>query len=300
MILQADNISKTYGERLVLDKLSLQLKQGECLGLLGPNGAGKTTSLRSLLGLVQSDSGSISIMGHPIPEEALLARAATGVVPQMNALDPDFNCEENLLIFARYFGIAAKEAKARIPALLAFAGLEKRAHEKISMLSGGMQRRLSLARALINHPKLLFLDEPTTGLDPQARHLIWERLRQLRREGKALLLTTHFMEEAERLCDRIIVIDQGRMIAHGTLQSLLAEHVEAVVLEIDDAKASKWIQSHASLVTRWESFGKLIYCYAQRPEPLIEALSKTDFSYLRRTANLEDVFLKLTGRDLRD
>ena len=211
--LQVRALRKSYGANTVVDGIDLDLAPGECFGLLGPNGAGKTTTLRLCLGLTAPDSGDINVLGMRLPAEARRARARIGVVPQMGNLDPDFTVRENLQVYGRYFDLSAQEVAARIPALLEFAGLANRGDDNIRALSGGMKRRLTLARALINDPDLIFLDEPTTGLDPQARHLIWQRLRQLLAQGKTIFLTTHFMDEAERLCGRLAVMDHGRMIA---------------------------------------------------------------------------------------
>ena len=213
VVLSAQNLYKSYAGQNVVDDVSLSINKGECFGLLGPNGAGKTTTLRLLLGLIAPASGKLSLLGHAVPQHAREARLRVGVVPQMDNLDPDFTVAENLLVYGRYFGMADAEIEARIPALLDFANLTHKRDMKIPTLSGGMKRRLTLARALVNDPDVIFLDEPTTGLDPQARHLIWQRLRELTAQGKTLLLTTHFMDEAERLCHRLAILDQGRIVA---------------------------------------------------------------------------------------
>jgi len=196
--LSVSGLRKRYGDLEVVAGIDLELRPGECFGLLGPNGAGKTTTLKLCLGLMDPDGGTIEVLGLPVPAQAREALRRIGVVPQADNLDPDFTVEENLLVYGRYFGMGADEVRRRIPALLEFAGLGTRAGSRIQTLSGGMKRRLTLARSLINDPDLIFLDEPTTGLDPQARHLIWERLRQLLHQGKTIFLTTHFMDEAER------------------------------------------------------------------------------------------------------
>ena len=213
--MSARGLRKSYGALEVVCGVDLAVAPGECFGLLGPNGAGKTTTLRLCLGLIEPDAGEIELLGEPVPRRAREARARVGVVPQFDNLDPDFTVAENLLVYGRYFGLSPREVRARIPPLLEFAGLTGRGDAKINTLSGGMKRRLTLARALVNDPQLMFLDEPTTGLDPQARHLIWERLRRLTQEGKTMVLTTHFMEEAERLCHRLAIMDHGRIIAAG-------------------------------------------------------------------------------------
>ncbi len=300
--LVVSGLRKSYGEREVVCGVDFALRPGECFGLLGPNGAGKTTTLRLCLGLTEPDAGSVAALGRPVPAEAREARRRIGIVPQFDNLDPDFTIRENLLIFGRYFGIADRTLEARIPDLLGFAGLSNRADARIQTLSGGMKRRLTLARALVNDPELVFLDEPTTGLDPQARHVIWDRLRNLLKQGKTLLLTTHFMEEAERLCGRVAIMDHGRIIAEGTPQALIARHVEPHVVEVFGETAPDWAGLRGrALAERCESTGETIFCYARDPAPLVADLdARDDLRYLHRRASLEDVFLKLTGRELRD
>jgi lipooligosaccharide transport system ATP-binding protein len=279
--------------------VDLAVAPGECFGLLGPNGAGKTTTLKLCLGLIEPDGGAIELLGEPVPRRAREARVRVGVVPQFDNLDPDFTVAENLVVYGRYFGIARREMDARIPALLEFAGLAGRGDAKINTLSGGMKRRLILARALVNDPQILFMDEPTTGLDPQARHLIWERLRRLTQEGKTLVLTTHFMEEAERLCHRLAIMDRGRIIAEGSPRELIAQHIEAQVLEVHGPGYEAWLEGAKRLAPRVERAGDTVFCYGDDIELLLKSLSP-ELSYLHRPASLEDVFLKLTGRDLRD
>jgi lipooligosaccharide transport system ATP-binding protein len=301
-MLSLAGVRKSYGAHEVICGVDLELRAGECYGLLGPNGAGKTTTLRLALGLTDPDAGRITLLGEPIPRRAREARLRLGVVPQLDNLDPDFTVLENLLVYGRYFGMRDDAIEARIPHLLEFAGLEGRARSRIQALSGGMKRRLSLARALVNDPDLIFLDEPTTGLDPQARHLIWERLKQLVAQGKTILLTTHFMDEAERLCDRLSVMDHGRLIITGTPQELIANHIEPQVVEVYGEGAPGWAQVHGQrLCQRWERTGETVFCYTGDGEPVLRTLEgQRDVRYLHRRANLEDVFLKLTGRDLRD
>ncbi len=299
--LSARGLRKSYGALEVVSGVNLAVERGECFGLLGPNGAGKTTTLRLCLGLSVPDAGEIELLGEPVPARAREARAGVGVVPQFDNLDPDFTVAENLLVFGRYFGLSAREVAQRIPPLLEFAGLEGRADARINTLSGGMKRRLTLARALVNDPQLLFMDEPTTGLDPQARHLIWERLRRLTQEGKTLVLTTHFMEEAERLCHRLAIMDRGRIIAEGSPRALIAEHIEQHVVEVYGTGYEEWMEQAKSLCPRVERAGDTAFCYAERVDSLLTSLSeRKELTYLHRRASLEDVFLKLTGRDLRD
>ena len=302
--LSVGDLRKTYGDQEVVAGLSFTVDPGTCFGLLGPNGAGKTTTLRLCLGLTAPDSGHISLNGCTIPAEAQRARARVGVVPQFDNLDPDFSCAENLLVFGRYFGMADDDIRSRIPQLLDFAGLGSKADARIATLSGGMKRRLTLARALINDPDIVFLDEPTTGLDPQARHLIWDRLKQLKSAGKTLILTTHFMDEAERLCDSLIVIDHGRKIAEGSPRALIAEHIEPQVIEVfDEARGQlpPFVERHRGLCERVETSGETAFFYCRDPRPLLAQLAEVDgLRYVHRASNLEDVFIKLTGRELRD
>jgi lipooligosaccharide transport system ATP-binding protein len=300
-ILSARALRKSYGVLEVVSGVDLEMKPGECFGLLGPNGAGKTTTLKLCLGLTHPDSGSIELLGEPVPARARQARARVGVVPQFDNLDPDFTVTENLLVYARYFGLDAKRMRPRVPALLEFAGLAGRGDARIGTLSGGMKRRLTLARALVNEPQLVIMDEPTTGLDPQARHLIWERLRRLTQEGTTLLLTTHFMEEAERLCHRLAIMDHGRIITQGTPRDLIAQHIEPQVVEVHGPGYEAWMARARHLAARVERAGDTVFCYAEDVEPVLKDLAGNhDLVYLHRPANLEDVFLKLTGRDLRD
>jgi lipooligosaccharide transport system ATP-binding protein len=301
-VLHVRQLVKSYGGRRVVDGVSFRVERGECFGLLGPNGAGKTTTLRCCLGLTAPDSGEIRLGDLPVPDAAREARYRVGVVPQFDNLDPDFTVTENLVMYARYFGIAARTARQRAPQLLDYAGLGDRGTAKIDALSGGMKRRLTLARALVNDPDILFLDEPTTGLDPQARHLIWDALRRLAKQGKTLILTTHFMDEAERLCDRLCVMDAGRIIAMDTPRRLIESLIEPIVLEVYGDGVAEWAQRHAqALVERLEVSGETAFCYTHAPEGLLEAVAREPaLRVLRRAANLEDVFIKLTGRDIRD
>jgi lipooligosaccharide transport system ATP-binding protein len=301
-ILRVDGLRKRYGGLEVVRGLSFAIRRGECFALLGPNGAGKTTTLRCCLGLIDPDGGEIEVVGEPVPKAAREARIRVGVVPQMDNLDPDFTVRENLVIYGRYFRLSRAALDQRIPRLLEFAGLAGKADTSIRTLSGGMKRRLTLARALINDPELLILDEPSTGLDPQARHLIWDGLRQLLKQGKTILLTTHFMDEAERLATRLAVIDHGTMIACDAPRALLEAHVEPEVVEVYGEAARTWAESRGrTLAQRLEVAGETAFCYATDAAPILADLAThAGVRYLHRPANLEDLFIKLTGRELRD
>jgi lipooligosaccharide transport system ATP-binding protein len=301
-VIQARGLRKSYGDTRVVNDLNLTIQRGECFGLLGPNGAGKTTTLRLLLGLISPDGGELDLLGHAVPQDAREARLRVGVVAQFDNLDPDFTVAENLLVYGRYFGMSDAQIEARIPQLLEFANLTNKRDAKVPTLSGGMKRRLTLARALVNDPDIIFLDEPTTGLDPQARHLIWQRLRELTAQGKTLLLTTHFMEEAERLCHRLAVMDHGKLIQQGTPRELIEKNIEPQVVEVFGETSAAWAENHAAqYAQRFEISGESVFCYVQDAQALVAHLqTQTELRYLHRPANLEDVFLKLTGREMRE
>ena len=306
LLFECRDLVKRYGGQTVVDRLSFGIAPGECLGVIGPNGAGKTTTIRMCLGLTAPDAGAVTAFGLPMPQEALAVKQRLGVVSQMDTLDPDFSCAENLLVYGRYFGLKDAAIRARIPQLLEFAALSHKADAKPGELSGGMKRRLSLARALVNDPQLLLLDEPTTGLDPQARHLMWERLQLLLQQGKSILLTTHFMDEAERLCSRLLVLDHGRKIAEGRPRELIAQHLEPEVVEVYGAGALALhnAPAHAALrqlAGRVEVSGETVFFYTHDARSLLQALAPMhDLRTLHRPANLEDLFLKLTGRQIRE
>ena len=308
-LFRVQGLSKSYGSAVVVNQLSFNIAPGECVGVIGPNGAGKTTTIRMCLGLTTPDAGSIS--WHPtggagavlhMPQDALAIKERLGVVSQFDSLDPDFSCAENLLVFGRYFGLKDAVIRERIPRLLEFAALTSKADAKLGELSGGMKRRLSLARALVNDPQLLLLDEPTTGLDPQARHLMWERLQRLVQQGKSILLTTHFMDEAERLCNRLLVLDHGKKMTEGSPRQLIADNLEPDVVEVYGAGALALVDSPLkALAARVEVSGETVFFYTQDSRRLLDAL--TNYPQLRtlhRPANLEDLFLKLTGRQIRE
>ena len=301
-LLDVVGLTKRYGDQTVVDDLHFHIDPGECLGVIGPNGAGKTTTLRMCLGQTVPDQGAVHALGLTMPGDALRIKAELGVVSQFDTLDPDFTCAENLLVYGRYFGLTSRQLRERIPRLLEFAALSHKADARPGELSGGMKRRLSLARALINDPRLLLLDEPTTGLDPQARHLMWERLQLLMQQGKSILLTTHFMDEAERLCSRLLVIDHGKKIAEGRPRELIAQLLEPDVVEVYGPGMSEL--EHAplrALAERAELSGETLFFYTRNARPLLAALDAfPGVRVLHRPANLEDLFLKLTGRQIRE
>lgn len=301
LAVEATGLTKIYGDQRVVDSINFHVEPGECFGLLGPNGAGKTTTLRMLLGNVPSTEGKLNVLGFPIPEEALAMRQRIGVVPQHDNLDPDFTVAENLRTYSQYFRLPRALQAQRIKVLLNFAALEHKAAAGIGTLSGGMRRRLVLARALINDPDLLILDEPTTGLDPQARQFIWRQLRNLLAEGKTLILTTHYMEEAERLCDRLMILDNGRIIDTGTPLELIRNNIEPHVIEVYGPEFEPWHQQYHILANRHEMAGETGFYYVENEQPLLQSLRHyPSLHFLHRRANLEDVFIKLTGKELRD
>ena len=303
------NLYKHYGDATVVNDVSFAIAPGECLGVIGPNGAGKTTTIRMCLGLTAPDSGDVLFYPEGatgplyMPRDALAIKAQLGVVTQFDTLDPDFTCAENLRVFGRYFGLKGRTMDERVPQLLEFAALTHKVDAKPGELSGGMKRRLSLARALVNHPRLLLLDEPTTGLDPQARHLMWERLQLLLQQGTSILLTTHFMDEAERLCSRLLVLDHGKKIAEGKPRELIALHLESDVVEVFGVGAVALAEDAnlRALAARVEISGETVFFYTQNAQPLLQALGQHGhLRTLHRPANLEDLFLKLTGRQIRE
>lgn len=301
-VVTASNLTKRYSGQTVVDAIDLKVSAGECFGLLGPNGAGKTTTLRMLIGMTPLDDGELRVLGYAIPEQARQMRSQLGVIPQQDTLDPDFSVVENLRTYASYFGIQGRDLEQRIKELLAFASLQGKASARINELSGGMKRRLSLARALINDPDLVILDEPTTGLDPQARQIIWQRLRALLREGRTLILTTHYMDEAQRLCDRLAIMDNGRILDIGSPGELIRRHIEPHVIEVHGPGLEEWFQGEGrELAERSEQVGETLFCYTSDERALVESLcDQHQLHFMSRPADLEDVFLKLTGRDLRE
>ena len=300
-VISARGLVKQFGSRRAVDGIAFDVYPGKCFGFVGPNGAGKTTTLRMTMGLTPKGGGTLSVFGLPVTGNAPAIRARVGIVPQADNLDPDFTVEENLYMYAAYFGLSRRQVTARIEALLEFVSLADRRTARIDSLSGGMQRRLTIARALINDPELVVLDEPTTGLDPQARHVIWGRLSELKARGTTLLLTTHYMEEAERLCDELVIMDHGCILAQGSPRELIERHVEREVIEMRGGLGADFLRLVETAGCRLERMGSSLYCYSQQIAPLIEALRlRPELKYIHRPAGLEDVFLRLTGRELRD
>jgi lipooligosaccharide transport system ATP-binding protein len=303
----ARGLRKSFGPLAAVDGVDLEVREGTCFGLLGPNGAGKTTAIRMIQGQAPVGGGSLTVLGLDAARETRRVKARLGIVPQENNLDPDFTVHRNLTVYARYYGIAAEEASRRADDLLARMGLQDKRDSGVMELSGGMKRRLVVARALVNDPDLLVLDEPTTGLDPQARHTIWDKVRELRARGKTVLLTTHYMDEAEMLCDELAVMDHGRILERGRPRDLIAKHTgpEAAefVLGWDKEPALARLEAelaaagvpHQRLPDRVVAFGPEVPALVESV-PARHEVEET----VRRRATLEDVFLRLTGRALRD
>ncbi len=301
LVVQALGLRKSFGDTKAVDDVSFEVHRGECFGLLGPNGAGKTSTIRMIYGFSPLSGGSLRVFGMDIRESWRLIRARLGVCQQENSLDPDLSVQENLEVFARYFDIQKSDARRRASELLRFVGLEHRSRSPVSQLSGGMMRRLVLARSLINGPELLILDEPTTGLDPQSRHQVWERLEALKKRGISILLTTHYMEEASRLCDRLLIMDQGRILTQGSPSDLIRRYVGKNVIEVGgpDQGIRRFVKEKG---LDHEDLGHRLLIYTQEGEGLFDVISREFCAQgcLLRMATLEDVFLKLTGRELRE
>ncbi len=300
-IIQARELRKTFGDFVAVDSLSFDLYAGECLGLLGPNGAGKTSTIRMVYGFSPMSGGKLEVFGMDIQSQWRAIKYSIGVCQQDNNLDPDLSVEQNMEVFAAYFDIPRKEARARADKLLRFIGLEHRRTSKVTELSGGMMRRIVLARALINNPELLILDEPTTGLDPQARHQVWERLEELRSDGLSILLTTHYMDEAARLCDRLIIMDGGKILVEGKPADLVREHAGHEVIELTEPSDELRAMIRAN-GARHEDLGHRLIIYDATDEGLFRKIREHHChqNCTLRLATLEDVFLILTGRELRE
>jgi lipooligosaccharide transport system ATP-binding protein len=297
-VVDAEELTKVYGERWAVDGISFTVGRGEAFGLLGPNGAGKSTTMRMIACRAPLTSGRLRVEGFDVRRDARRIRSLIGVVPQENNLDPDISVRQNLLVYARYFRMPRESAEQRADELLRFVGLEERPDARVIELSGGMKRRLMIARALIHGPRLLVLDEPTTGLDPHVRQEIWQRLEELRRDaGLTILLSTHYMEEAERLCDRLLIIVRGQVIAGGAPRELVSEHVAAYALEIRDVGELPLFTDFAQGVRAVERAGAHIY-FAASPERLSPLLKLYEGSrVMLRPSNLEDVFLDVLSEE---
>ena len=299
--IQVNNLEKEFKGIKAVDAISFAVKKGEFFGLLGPNGAGKTTTIRTLYGFSPPTNGDIQIFGMNITHDWRQIRARIGVCQQENTLDPDLTVQQNLLIFAGYFSIPSNRARKRADQLLEFFALSNRKNDKVIELSGGMARRLILARALINKPELLILDEPTTGLDPQSRHLLWDRLESLKKEGLTAVLTTHYMEEASRLCDRLVIIDHGRILVEGRPSQLISQHAGSRVIEIEggDDDLHRYVQEHQ---IEHDDLDHRMILYTSEDNDLANAIRERfgGRKCIYRNSTLEDVFLRLTGRELRE
>jgi lipooligosaccharide transport system ATP-binding protein len=299
-VIVAEDLVKTYGDFVAVDRVSFSVHEGEVFGFLGPNGAGKTTTMRMIECVSPKTGGRLEVLGMDVSTRQADIKCLIGVVPQETNLDPDFSVEENLMVYSRYFDIPDGTARKTIGSLLDFVQLAEKRDAPIEKLSGGMKRRLILARALINDPRLLILDEPTIGLDPQARHLIWDRLRALRSRGNTIVLTTHYMEEAAQLCDRIVIMDHGRILELGRPQDLVRKHAGTDIVEAENRPVV--IACLGKLGEKYEPAGDRIQVFTDRPREVTAAIIEecSPIEVVARPAGLEDVFLKLTGRRLRE
>ncbi len=305
VVIKVHNISKAFGKVCAVCDLSFEVEECTCFGLLGPNGAGKTTMMKMVYGRSRRnnhDGGTIDIFGHDPARDELAIKALSGVVPQENNLDEELNVIQNLMIYSKFYGLSAKVARERIEVLLDFLELSEKTKARIKELSGGMQRRLVIARALLNNPKLLILDEPTTGLDPQVRHLIWDKLRQLRAQGTTILLTTHYMDEAFQICDRVLIMDKGKRVLEDDPHKLLAENIEAYVMEVPIANGTPVLrESELPENVRLDRTEGTMRFYADGIDQLKKIADKFfGRNYYLRQSTLEDVFLKATGRMLNE
>jgi len=302
VVIEAEGLTKNFGDLLAVDNIRFQVFKGECFGFLGPNGAGKTTTMKMVHCVLPLTAGSLTVAGMDVTSEAREIKKMIGVAPQEDNLDPDFTVFHNLMVYARYFDIPKTEAHKRAEELLEFMQLEEKRNVIIENLSAGMKRRLVLARALINEPQILILDEPTTGLDPQARHMIWDKIRSLQKQGVTIVLTTHYMEEAYQLCDRILIMDYGKIIEEGNPRDLVKKHAGEEVLEVAYDEKALQLLKQTFKDTRLEVASDRIHVFTNQPRGLFSKILK-EFNFREaviRDANLEDVFLKLTGRRLRE
>lgn len=301
----ARRLTKRYGTLEAVRGIDFEVPRGSVYGFLGPNGAGKTSTMRMIYGISPVSGGDLEVLGLPVATHGREVKRRIGVVPQESNLDSDMTVRENLLVHGRFFDITGEALRARIVKMLAYVQLSEKMHMRVDQLSGGMKRRLLIARALMNDPELLILDEPTTGLDPQSRSLLWERIRALRRAGKTVLLSTHYMDEAEKLCDTLVIIDGGRIIERGAPRALITQHVGREVVELTMPQAhDATIIAHVGVAARAaERVGDSLHLFGDQGDRLLEAVLETGVkpeAHLVRRATLEDVFLKLTGRRLND
>ena len=299
----ARGLTKKFGDFVAVDAIDFEVKKGESFGLLGPNGAGKSTTMRIIAATSQRSSGTITVLDRDPEEHGPQIRAHLGVVPQQDNLDTELTVYENLYIYGRYFGLSKKYITSKANELLAFAQLEEKRDVKVDALSGGMKRRLTIARALISEPDILMLDEPTTGLDPQARHILWDRLFRLKEDGVTLIVTTHFMDEAEQLCDRLVVMDKGKIMAEGSPIELIKKYSTREVLEVrfGSDRNREVAPTLREMCDRIEVLPDRILLYVEDGESLLEAITAKKLhptTSLVRRSSLEDVFLRLTGRSL--
>ncbi|MGZ8783074.1 MAG: ABC transporter ATP-binding protein [Gaiellaceae bacterium] len=302
-MIHARGLVKRFGEPVAVDGIDLDVKQGEAFGFLGPNGAGKSSTMRMIGCVSPVSEGPLRILGQDPGADGPAIRARLGVVPQQDTLDTELTVRENVLIYGRYFGLSRRELRPKIDELLDFVQLTERAGDKVEPLSGGMKRRLTIARSLVNDPELLLLDEPTTGLDPQARHVVWDRLFRLKQRGVTLVLTTHYMDEAEQLCDRLVVMDHGRIVAEGSPRQLIERYSTREVVEVRFDGERARVTAFEGLGTRVEQLPDRVLIYTGDGDASAAELAERDLpphSTLIRRSTLEDVFLHLTGRTLVD
>ncbi|MBP7121293.1 MAG: ABC transporter ATP-binding protein [Methanolinea sp.] len=299
-IIEAHDLRKDFGALKAVDGISFSIMPGEVYGFLGPNGAGKTTTMKMIECVSPRTAGDLTVFGLDVDNNPREIKRWLGVVPQDTNLDSDFSCIQNLITYARYFGIMGEEARRKATDLLDFVQLSEKRDVLIEKLSGGMKRRLILARALVNSPRLLILDEPTIGLDPQARHLMWEKLKALQTAGNTIVLTTHYLEEAERLCDRLVIMDQGKILVEGTPADLVRQHAGAEIVEVDHSPDV--VSCLEKMGVRFEVFGDIVQVFSDHPKEVATRLLSTcnPGKVFVRRGSLEDVFLSLTGRALRD
>ncbi|WP_456825012.1 ABC transporter ATP-binding protein [Cellulomonas sp. P5_E12] len=302
-VIAAQGLTKRFGDFTAVDGIDFEVPPGESFGLLGPNGAGKSTTMRMIGAVSSRTAGELRVLGLDPDTHGPEIRSLLGVVPQEDNLDTELRVRDNLIVYGRYFGIPRSVCASRADELLGFAQLEEKRNAKVDDLSGGMKRRLTIARALINEPRILMLDEPTTGLDPQARHVLWDRLFRLKERGTTLVLTTHYMDEAEQLCDRLVVVDKGRIMAEGSPSSLIRQYSTREVVELrfgSDRNADAAVRM-AGLVERIEVLPDRVLLYAEDGEAVLERVTDLGLhptTSLVRRSSLEDVFLRLTGRSL--